>query len=174
MKVYEEYYYHVSLLLVNIIARCKLLLLFVYSLELDCKDVSFRYYSFLILFSWPIILFVTKFFQKSLYIFLNSSILDITVNVPEFSQFESYSSYIEFPWSQTVRHASERFQVRYQFKVDYGDTKALENGLMIYAGQSTIGKFTFSWFLVSIFFILSVFLHDLAKMAFKSFVAWFA
>ena len=63
------------------------------------------------------------------------------ISVPQYSVFQNYSSYLEYPWSYIGRYASERFEIRLQFKVDLNKTNSLENGLMVFLGQSTIGKY---------------------------------
>ena len=49
---------------------------------------------------------------------------------------------MEYPWLQTARYAKERFEIRFQFHVDEDvGISSLKNSLLVYLGQSTVGKF---------------------------------
>ena len=67
------------------------------------------------------------------------SFVAINITRPTFSQFDNYSSYIEYPWQQTVRNADARFDIKMQFRLDLQNPKSSQNGLLAFAGQSTIG-----------------------------------
>lgn len=62
--------------------------------------------------------------------------IDTIISVPQYSVFQNYSSYTEYPWLLTGKFAYERFEIRLQFKVS-GDV--LQDGLMVYLGQNEIG-----------------------------------
>ena len=63
----------------------------------------------------------------------------INITRPIFSTFDNYSSYIEYPWQQTVRQADSRFEIKMQFKLDLQNPQSTRNGLLVFTGQSTIG-----------------------------------
>ena len=68
---------------------------------------------------------------------------DIIIDQPKFSTFMNYSSYMEYPWLQTARYAKERFEIRFQFHIDNDKAgiSSLKNSLLVYLGQSIVGKF---------------------------------
>jgi len=70
-------------------------------------------------------------------------ILDNYIVAPRFSTFMKYSSYTEYPWSKTGSYAKERFEIRFQFNVvanDNNESKSFENSLLVFLGQSTVGR----------------------------------
>lgn len=77
----------------------------------------------------------------------STCLIDTIISVPQYSVFQNYSSYTEYPWLLTGKFAYERFEIRLQFKVS-GDV--LQDGLMVYLGQNEIGSVGDDFFAVGI------------------------
>eukprot|EP00794_Sanderia_malayensis_P011918 gene11918-13152_t len=63
----------------------------------------------------------------------------INITAPTFNQVYNYSSYIEYPWRLTMKNAAARFEIRMQFKLNENDPRSHQNGILVFAAQSTIG-----------------------------------
>eukprot|EP00795_Rhopilema_esculentum_P008087 gene8087-14003_t len=79
-----------------------------------------------------------------------SCLSSLNITNPVFSQVYNYSSYIQYPWQQTMRNADERFEIQIQFRGNPNDPNSHKNGLLVYAAQSSIGATGDDFFAVGI------------------------